>query len=324
MDKKTVGILRGGPEGDYYTSLREGGEILSHIFENLNERWKAVDIFIDRDGVWHLNGFPIEPTILPEKIDLVWNTAHHNLVNILNELSIPTINISALNSLLRNDSEVLAEHVKSFDLKIPQKIILPSYQADFNPRYAEGSGEASGPKDLYVKRKAKEVLSKFSAPWIVKSFTPDSSMAIHLVKTFPELIRILENIMRIQESPDVKSGSRPERRDILVEEFIYGRNIDTHSVGGFRGEDIYVFPPQNVNKEEKEIIIQMAHDLHKHLGVEHYLKSTFVIHPKRGVFITEMSFSPDLKQDSHFHQVCESVGAKTHHIIEHILKRSLN
>ena len=300
MDKKTVGILRGGPEGDYYISLCEGGEILSHIFENLNERWKAVDIFIDRDGVWHLNGFPIEPTILPEKIDLVWNTAHHSLVNILNELSIPVINISALNSLLRNDSEVLAEHVKSFDLKIPQKIILPSYQGDFD-----------GPKDLYVKRKAKEVLSKFSAPWIVKSFTSDSNMAIHLVKTFPELIRAIGDGVDHNQS-------------ILVEEFIYGRNIDTHSVGGFRDEGIYVFPPQNVNKEEKEIITQMAHDLHEHLGVEHYLKSTFVIHPKRGVFITEMSFSPDLKPDSHFHQICESVGAKAHHIIEHILKRSLN
>lgn len=299
MDKKTVGILRGGQIGDYHASLREGGEIISHIFENLSERFKVADIFIDLDGVWHLNGFQIEPAVLPEKVDLIWNTAHHSLINILNELSIPTINISALTSLLRNDLEILAEHVENFDLKVPKKLVLPTYQVDFD-----------GPKDLYIKRKAKEVLSKFSAPWVVRTFTPDTNMGVHLAKTFPELMNAIADGVAHQKS-------------ILVEEFIYGRNIDTHSVGGFRGEDIYVFPPSNANREEKDIIIQMARELHQHLGVEHYLKSTFVIHPKRGIFITEMSFSPDLKIDSHFHKICESVGAKMHHVIEHILNKTL-
>lgn len=299
MDKKTVGVLRGGTEGDYYESLREGGEVIAHIFENLDERFRVTDIFIDREGVWHLNGLQIEPEMLREKVDLVWNTAHHSLANTLEELSIPTINISALNSLLRNDSGILAEHVKDFDLNIPKKLVLPTYQDDFD-----------GPLDLYVKRKAKEVLEKFSAPWIVRTFTTDASMGVHLAKTFPELM-------------DAIYDGVQHKKSILIEEFIYGRNIDTHSVGGFRGEDIYVFPPSNANKEEKEVVIQMAKDLHRHLGVEHYLKSNFVVHPKRGVFITEMAFSPDLKPDSRFHQVCESVGAKAHHIIEHMLGKTL-
>src|SRR5665811_1682798 len=140
-DRKTIGILRGGSDGDYYESLREGGEIISHIFENLSDKWHVVDIFIDKNNVWHLNGFQIEPVILPEKVDLVWNTGHHSLVNILNELTIPAINISSLTSLLRNDSEILSEHVKNFDLKVPKKLVLPLYQEDFD-----------GPLDLYVSR----------------------------------------------------------------------------------------------------------------------------------------------------------------------------
>jgi len=303
---KRVGILRGGPKGDYYASLREGGNIIAHIFENLAEKWKVTDIFIDKNGAWHLGGIEIEPSLIPDKVDLVWNTAHHSLADILNSLSIPNINISSFTILLRNDPEVLAEHIKNFDLKMPKKIVLPPYQEDFD-----------GPLDLYIARKAREVLGKFSAPWIIKTFTFDASMGVHLAKTFPELKNAIEDGVKHQKS-------------ILIEEFIYGKNIDVHSVSGFRGENIYVFPclpdrqtPSNFLKEEKEKIIQLAKNLHKHLEVEHYLKSSFILHPKRGIFITNMSFSPDLAEDSHFHQVCESVGAKAHQVIEHILEKAL-
>ena len=61
MSVKRVGILRGGPlprrnelwprEGgtgnDYYSSLEKGGEIISHIFENLGEKYKTFDILVD-------------------------------------------------------------------------------------------------------------------------------------------------------------------------------------------------------------------------------------------------------------------------------------
>ena len=75
--------------------------------------------------------------------------------------------------------------------------------------------------------------------------------------------------------------------------------------------------------KEKEKIIKITKDLHRHLGVEHYLKSNFVLHSRMGVFVTDISFSPDLRKDSHFHQACEFVGAKVHHIVEHILERAL-
>ncbi len=298
-DKKRIGIIRGGVEGNYDASLREGGDIISNIFENLSEKWKVIDIFIDKSGVWHLGGIVMDISLLPEKVDLVWNTAHHNISNILDSFSIPNINISSFSFLLKNNTEVLEEHIKDLNLKMPKRIILPLYQADFD-----------GPMDLYAIKKAKEVLEKFSAPWTVKTFTPDADMGIHLAKTFPELVDAIEDGVR-------------HKKSILIEEFIYGKNVKMHSVGGFRGEDVYIFPPDNFLKEEKEKIIQITKDLHKHLGVEHYLNSSFVLHPQKGVFITDISFLPDLRTDSHLHKSCEFVGAKAHHIVEHILEKSL-
>ena len=42
--------------GNQYTSsIRKGGDIISRIFENLADKYKVVDIFIDKDG----NGMPM-------------------------------------------------------------------------------------------------------------------------------------------------------------------------------------------------------------------------------------------------------------------------
>ena len=328
--KKTVGIIRGGEQGDYDASLRYGGELISHIFENLSERWKVVDILIDKNGVWHANGIPISLANLTHKVELVWNTAHHGLANVLRDFSIPAINISSFSFLLKQEHEVLEEHLKELGLKMPKKIVFPLYQEDFD-----------GPVDLYVARKAREVLGKFSAPWIVKTFTEDADMGpvrgregsqrpsasngmgIHLAKTFPELMTALQDGIRHQKS-------------ILVEEFIYGKNIDMHSVGGFRGEGVYVFPPHsgsetlqgrmtgNLLKDEKDKFIQLVKDLHRHLGAEHYLNSNFVLHPKRGIFVTDISLLPDLQPGSPLENACESVGAKVHHLVEHLLEKTLS
>jgi len=46
--KIKVGILRGGTGEHYASSLREGGNIISHIFENLSDKYRTVDINIEQ------------------------------------------------------------------------------------------------------------------------------------------------------------------------------------------------------------------------------------------------------------------------------------
>ncbi len=302
---KRVGIIRGGTQGDYDASLKNGGEIISHIFDNLGDKWKVVDIFIDKGGVWHAGGIAVEPVSLPQRVDVVWNVAHPYISNIIDSLNIPQINISSFSFLLKQNSEALADHIKELDLKMPKKIVLPVYQPDFD-----------GDMGTYVMKKAKEIHQKFPAPWVVRSYTPDLDMGVHLAKTFPELVRAIEDGVRHGKS-------------ILVEEFIYGKSTSLHSVSGFRDKDVYVFPVGNLSaqagfaKHEKEVLEELAIELHKHLGVEHYLKTDIAIHPKRGIFVTDINLQPDLREGSHLHNMAESIGAKMHHIVDHMLEKVL-
>src|SRR3989344_8014556 len=92
MEIKRVGILRGGTGEHYASSIHKGGGIISHILDNLSEKYKVADILIDKDGNWHLGGIPISPADLRCKVDVIWNTSRHSSLSLaLDSLSIPNI-----------------------------------------------------------------------------------------------------------------------------------------------------------------------------------------------------------------------------------------
>src|ERR1035437_8394287 len=297
--KKRIGILRGGTGKHYTSSLRRGGEIILYITENLGDKYKTFDILIDKDYIWHINGVPVNPGDLVHKVDMVWNTSHPSFSNILDSLSIPNIGAGSFSFGLENNKDMLREHIKSLGLSMSRYLVLPLYQKDFD-----------GPREKYAIRKAKEVFEKFCSPWIVKSFTEDTNMGIHLAKTFNELVDAIDDGVKHEKS-------------ILVEEFIPGKVASVHSVPMFRDEEVYTFPLGNsfgiFSAEEKEKLTNLAKNLHKHIGAKHYLKSDFVLTPRGKIYLLQIDGMPDLKQGSHFSQVCESVGANTHNVIEHIL-----
>ncbi|MFA6076483.1 MAG: hypothetical protein WC735_00190 [Candidatus Paceibacterota bacterium] len=309
--KKRVGILRGGVGAHYTTSLKRGGDIISHIFENLGDKYKVVDILIDKDHIWHLGGLPISPSDLAHRVDVVWNTTLPSYSNILESLSIPNIGVSAFSHTLENSKEMLREHMKKKGISMPRSVVLPLYQKDFD-----------GSRERYAIKKAKEVFEKFGSPWIIKSawadasrdrsFTPDANMAVHLAHTFNELVAGIEDGVNHEKS-------------ILVEEFIAGKVASVHSVANFRGENVYTFPLNNFftnfSQNEKEKINALAKDLHTHIGAEHYLKLDFILTPRGKVYLLEFESTPNLKLHSHFSQACNSVGAKMHEVVEHIIEQ---
>ena len=298
--KKRVGILRGGTGHHYKSSLQKGGDIILHVHENSAGKYKPVDILIDKDHIWHVGGVPINPGDLINKVDVVWNTIHPSFSNILSSLSIPNIGPSSFSSTLENSREMLREHMKKIKIAMPRSIVFPVYQKDFD-----------GSRERYAIKKAKQVFEKFGSPWIVKSFTPDANMAVHLAHTFNELVLAIEDGVNHQKS-------------ILVEEFITGKVASVHSVPNFRGEGIYIFPPVDVfgslSSSEKENLSFVAKDLHNHFGAKHYLKLNFILSKNGRVYLLDFDFTPNLKSFSHFSQACESVGVKMHHVIEHILE----
>lgn len=292
---KRVGILRGGKGKHYENSLQKGGEIISYLLENLSEKYKPIDILIDRAEVWHLNGLPLKPSDLIHKIDFIWNFSHSSYSEILKSFSIPTISLNSFSSGISQSREILRDHMKMIGVKMPNHLILPVYLEDLD-----------GPKEEYITKKAKEVAQKFPAPWIVRSFNSDPSMGVHLAKTFPELVD------SIQDGVDRNDS-------LLIEELITGKNAFLHTVSNFRKDPSYTFPAGKYSTQEKEKLLMLSKKIHSHLGNPHYLKSNFVLHPKNGIYLTGVEFHPDLKKDSHLQKVAELVGAKVNDVLEHIL-----
>lgn len=297
-DKKRVGILRGGDENHYQKSLKDGGDIFLCIHEKLGENWKPVDILIDRNGIWHADGVPLsEKTDLVHKVDVVWNVAHPSFSQFFDNLKIPCFGIDSFPYALLENRSKLKEHLKMINVEMPRHMIIPIYQPDFD-----------GPKDKYSIKKAREIFEKFGAPWVIKSASGNKNMAVHIARTFPELVEAIEDGASHKES-------------ILVEEFIVGKEAEVHMLSGFRGEDVYMFPFGNFQKHEKEKISSIAREAFRHLGISHYMKSYFKIHPKGKIYFSGMELLPAIDKSSDFAFVGQSVGASLHHVVEHILNK---
>src|SRR3989344_951002 len=71
-NKITVGVIRGGPSNEYDVSLRTGGEIL----KNMPDKYRVQDIFISRDGAWHIGGLERPPERILSQVDVVFNALH--------------------------------------------------------------------------------------------------------------------------------------------------------------------------------------------------------------------------------------------------------
>ncbi len=309
MVKKRIGILRGGAGKHYEKSLKKGGEVISFIYKHLSLQYKTVDILVDKNNIWHIAGLPIKPEDLMNKVDLIWNASHPNFCQTLKNLPIPNIRIDA-SAFVENNHSILREQIKKLGVEMPKHIVLPVYQKDIDGRV-----------ETYANKKARMILEKFPAPWIVRPFNPDKNIAIHVVKTFPDLVKEIRDGVSHEES-------------ILIEELIPGKIAETHSLNNFRDENIYVMPPVenrdgkiispgNFKMKEKEELILLARKIHQYLNVSYYTKLDFIIN-KKGIFLTNLEFLPDLEKGSSFTESCESVGTKAHKVIEHIIELTLS
>lgn len=299
--QKRIGILRGGGGDSHSKSLEEGGNFISYVIENLYPKWKPVDIYVDGDDKWHMSGLPILPTTLFGKVDVIWNTIPAKYNKLLHDLSLPQVGHTAFASLLQDNKEAFSNFANQNNIKTLRRIVFPVYQSDFD-----------GNQQEYILTKAKEVWKKFSPPWVVRSYGTDRNVAVRVAKTFPDLVEVITDMVYRGDS-------------ILVEELISGKAVTTHSVPGFRGEDLYHFPtssPYKLTKEEKDGLVEATKKIHQSIG-GHYLKADFVINPKTGIHLIDFNLEPDYRENSHFSDACQSIGARPSSVISHIFERIL-
>jgi D-alanine-D-alanine ligase len=71
------------------------------------------------------------------------------------------------------------------------------------------------------------------------------------------------------------------------------------------------------------MIQKIAKEAHKALGLRHYSRSDFIIHPKRGIYILETNTLPGLTSESLLPKSLQAVGCSLSDFFDHLIKLAL-
>ncbi len=325
-----VGVVRGGPSPEYDISLKTGSNILSCLRNTkLKDRYKAVDILIDKDGIWHINGIPSPISEIIHRVDVIFNALHGSygedgkIQQTLEQWSIPYTGSGPLSSAIGYNKLLAKESFARLGIKTPKHILFSAYLEDID-----------GSKDKYSRKKALDVLKRLPPPWIVKPLSGGSSMGVHVCKTFEDLI------FAFRISADQKSS-------ILVEELLSGKEATVSVVDKFRGRHFCSLPPIEIKipegknffdyeskydtcnlsvcpgnflREEKLELERVASLIHSGLNLSHYSRSDFIVHPKKGIYALEVNTLPGLHEESTMEKALISIGSDMPEFIDHIIK----
>ncbi len=214
-----VGILRGGVSKEYEMSLRVGQHILNLLAkEPLSKKYKGVDVLIDRTGEWHIDGIPQSPEVALRKVDVVFSTLRGEfgedgkLQQMLDQFSKPFVGSKAYSSALTQNKALAKNHFKQNGIKTP-------YFKELHLEHGEN-----------VDPLAHDLFRSFPMPVVVKPKGHGSSLGVSFASNVKELIDALKH-------------AQGYSNEIVVEEYLTGKEIISGFIEDFRGSDLYhMFP----------------------------------------------------------------------------------
>ena len=317
-----VGVLRGGPSHEYDVSLKTGASVLGALNK---EKYEARDIFIDRQGNWHLHGVAMAPERALRGIDVAFNALHGHygedgqVQRVLDQVGVPYTGSGAFSSAAAFNKHRTREAVVALGVKVPHGTVL------------------DGEKITDLHQTALNLFRSLPQPSIVKPVDSGSSLGVSYADTFHALEAALAHAFEYSQR-------------ILVEEYIKGREATVGVLDHFRNERTYALMPTEIvlpahkpfydieakygnqsrtltpssfDEQTKQELQRIARAVHEGLGLRHASRSDFRVSP-RGIYFLEVETSPDLSQDTEFVQALEAVGAPLPHFIEHMIQLSRN
>jgi len=319
-----VGVLRGGPSAEYDVSLNSGAQVLSVLQKNVDQRYQARDIVINKQGIWHIDGIVVDPADLHTKIDVAFNALHGSygedgkVQAILAAHGIPYTGSDALSSAVGMNKILSKKVFAAHGIKTP-------YWKEI------ASQEVRDDAD----KVAHNLFTTFILPAVIKPVSSGSSVGVSVVRNFADIIPALENAAQHGDL-------------ILVEEFIPGIEATCGVIEGFRDQVLYTLPPVEIRPHTgffdyqakyegksleivpatfaesiKKSIEELAGKVHHALGLRHYSRSDFIIHPRRGIYVLEVNTLPGLTSESLMPKSLRAVGSDTHELIDHLIRLAM-
>lgn len=315
-----IGVIRGGPSSEYDVSLKSGANIL----KTLGETHRPIDIFISKDGTWHMQGIPRKPEKIFPHVDVIFNAMHGafgedgKLQKILESHGVKYTGSNSYSSAVGMNKVLGKEIFSKRGLKTPEYSVIKRTDD--------------------IAQKIKEIFKSFLMPVVVKPAMAGSSIGVSIVGTLSEITDAVR--FAFKHSPAV-----------LVEEFVSGKEATCAVMENWRGEPIYALLPVEIRpksgtffdynskytagacdeicpgkffKEEKNIIEESAKMAHQALELSHYSRSDFIVSPSRGVFILETNSLPGLTDESLLPKSLEATGVSTKEFLHHVLLLAMN
>lgn len=318
-----IGVLRGGPSPEYEVSLATGAAVLEVLRERLADKYIPIDVFVDRGGVCHIDGTPIDLEDLVRKVDVIFNALHGaygedgKIQHFLESHGIPFTGSGSLGSSLGMNKILTKKVFKDHGIKSPYWKELLSQDI------AEDAGAV-----------VKKLFHSFLLPAVIKPASGGSSVGTSVVRAYTDLEVALREAAKHGDS-------------VIIEEYIPGIEATCGILQDFRGESLYVLPPVEIRhsrqlydyeakrksmadiiapapfaEQHKRDVSDMARKIHEVLGLRHYSRSDFIIHPRRGIYALEVNTLPGLESRSPLVLSLGSVGSGLDELVHHLIQLS--
>jgi D-alanine-D-alanine ligase len=315
--KIKVAVIRGGPSSEYEVSLKSGETVL----KNLPQKYEGVDVFISKEGVWHVSGIEKTPTDALKNMDVAFVALHGQfgedgkIQRILEHIGIPFTGSKAFESALAMNKHLTKNALKH----LGDRIKFAAHRL-FTRQEVEEKG-------------AHALFREITIPSIVKPTSAGSSVGITIVHSFTDLERAIDEAFKHSDT-------------IIIEDFIEGTEATCGVIDDFRDEKHYVLLPVeiiphaaspffdyqakyggesqeicpgNFDAVTKKVIQEAAREIHHDLGLRHYSRSDFMVHPKRGVYFIETNTLPGLTSESLLPKSIRAVGSSMPEFLDHVL-----
>lgn len=320
MNVSTVAVLRGGPSVEYEVSMQTGVGVLNAL-KSLGVQ--TIDVVISRSGQWLVNGFVRAPEQALAKADVVFIALHGAygedgaVQRLLERYAIPYTGSTPYASAIAMNKVMTKEYLTEYGVKTPayQRVIRETTPDPFNTALAIGA--------------------LFGPRYIVKPTSGGSSIGARLAETMEELGLALKELLS-------------EYDDLLVEEYIEGKEATVGVIENYRNQKLYDLPvieiippvesgffaaevkytgtteeicPGRFKKTEKEEMAKTAKLVHEKLNLRHYSRSDFMV-TTDGIYFLEVNTLPGLTSESLFPKSIEAVGGKYEDLIYHLITQA--
>ncbi len=341
--KIRVGVVRGGTSSEYPVSLKTGGSVIKHLSAS---KYRVHDILITRDGKWHFDGVEKKPEQIMKHVDVLFNALHGEfgedgkIQSLLDTYKAAYTGSGALASAIAMNKVLTKKHLAHHStqhaaakIKTAVHVVL---RKDEVAKIAADFAAA-------VRKKAIDIFKTFPHPAVVKPASAGSSIGVSIVSTLKQLEAAIHSAFEHGET-------------VLIEEYIAGKEATCGVIDHFRGEKHYVLPPVEIRQPggakgkvgaagetaffdyeakyggateevcpgnftaaESAEIQRMAREVHRSLGLKHYSRSDFIVHPRRGVYFLEVNTLPGLTEHSLFPKAMQAVGSGLTELVVHLV-----